>query len=295
MKLAVAILNWNSADDTVSCVRNVSTWRNLHPHIWVVDNGSQDGSAAGIAEHCPAARLIRSETNRGFGGGNNLAIAAARREGADAILLLNNDASIREDDVATLLAVLEKRPAAGIVGPFIRQRDGDRTYYSLGGRNIVGDYDTHIVSDRLPDVHPPFIAVDYVPGTAALVRSAMLDSVEPFDENYFFSGEMADLCERARVKGWEALVVPSAIADHRDAAGALRDSLYAYYSIRNRFLFVRKHASRWYLLLWSARCVRIVFRHLRRGQLNAARCYWLAFLDGITGRFGNQHARVQHG
>ncbi len=293
MKLAVVILNWNNAEQSIAAIHHVSGWHTLQPDIWVVDNASRDGDADRIAEQCQGVRLIRSPRNLGFGGGNNLAIDRARHEGAEAILLLNNDAFIEERAVEDLLAVFSDRSTVGIVGPLIRETVADQTYYTLGGRDIVEGYDTHIVSDTPPDAGTPLITVDYVPGTAALIRAAMLEQVALFDEEYFFSGEMADLCKRARAMGWETFIVPSALANHRDGAGAQRHSLYAYYSVRNRFLFARKHGSRWHLLLWSARCLRIVLRHLRKRQAAIARCYWLALIDGLVGRYGNQHERVQ--
>ncbi len=293
MKLAVVILNWNRAEDTVTCVGHVSGWARLRPDVWVVDNHSEDGSAAIIAERCPTVRLIRSTVNRGFGGGNNLAIHEALQAGSEAILLLNNDATIDEDAVCQLLETLSDRPDAGVVGPFIRQRAGNGVHYRLGGRNIARHPVTHIVSESVPNPGVRSRVVDYVPGTVALLRASMLEHVAPFDEEYFFSGEMADLCARARARGYLSLIVPAAVADHTDEAGHHRETLYAYYSVRNRFLFIRKHGWPWQSLQWTWRCVTQIARHAAARDAGAARLYWLALADGLAGRYGNQHARVQ--
>ncbi len=295
MNLAVVVLNWNNATDTVACVQRVFAWQELQPDVWVVDNASGDDSADVIAQQCSGVRLIRSSYNAGFGGANNLAIGAARQAGAEAVLLLNNDAAVDEQGALALGRVLLDRPTAGIVGPLIRERRGRETIYSLGGRNIAKAFDTHVTSATLPDMSPSPVAVDYVRGTVALIRGTVFDELSGFDEDYFFSGEMADFCTRAGANGWETLITTAVVADHRHGAGALRETLYGYYSIRNRFLFVRKHCPPWYLVIWAARCLRIVVRHLVRRQASIARCYWLALVDGLAGRYGDQHARVQRG
>jgi glycosyltransferase involved in cell wall biosynthesis len=89
VELAVVILNWNAAPDTVRCVQALSLWRKVRPIIWVVDNGSTDGSADIIAGECPHIHLIRNSTNLGFAGGNNRGIEAALSAGNWPVLLLN--------------------------------------------------------------------------------------------------------------------------------------------------------------------------------------------------------------
>ena len=98
LELAIIILNWNAAADTVRCVRQAAAWQRLQPVIWVVDNGSDDDSAAVIARQCPEARLLCNAANQGFAGGNNRGIVEALSAGDTPILLLNNDALIEEED-----------------------------------------------------------------------------------------------------------------------------------------------------------------------------------------------------
>jgi GT2 family glycosyltransferase len=141
-------------------------------------------------------------------------------------------------------------------------------------------------------------AVDYVPGTAVLVRSDLLRRLGGFDPEYFFSGEMADLCARARQAGQASFVVPTARARHDLVAAAeLRDALYPYYSLRNRFLYTRRHASGWRKLvapmMWALRGVARALMALAAGRRRRARALWLAVADGLRGRLGPADDRVQ--
>jgi len=102
MDLFVVILNWNAAEDTIQCVKNMDDWQVVQPTIWVVDNNSHDDSVDQIRQRCPFVRLICNKINLGFAGGSNRGIEAALAEGNAPILLLNNDARIGEENVIRL-------------------------------------------------------------------------------------------------------------------------------------------------------------------------------------------------
>jgi hypothetical protein len=88
--------------------------------------------------------------------------------------------------------------------------------------------------------------VNYVSGTVFLARSSILREIGLLDEEYFFSGETADICKRARDRGHMVCVHLEAVAEHdtHRTPHHLRDTLYVYDNLRNRFLYVRKHYPR---------------------------------------------------
>ena len=62
------------------------------------------------------------------------------------------------------------------------------------------------------------------------------------DEEYFFSGEVADFCTRVHARGMGCAVYSGCVATHEsDTGSAVRDTLYNYYTLRNRFLFVKRN------------------------------------------------------
>ena len=134
--------------------------------------------------------------------------------------------------------------------------------------------------------------MDYVPGTVALVRAEVFRRVGLFDEDYIFSGEMADFCRRAGGQGYASAVCPHARATHAPGGGA-RSTLYRYYTLRNRFLYSRKfYPSRRALFAcgWSAVGLAMAARSLIQGRPVEARAAWRALRDGLAGRFGNRNA-----
>jgi GT2 family glycosyltransferase len=294
MKLAVVILNWNAVEDTAACLRSVQAWEPAalpgRPEIWVVDNGSRAPGIEPVRREFPGVHVLASPVNRGFAGGSNLGIEAALAGGSDAVLLLNNDAAVDAASVAAMLTTLGTDPGIGVVGPTLWHRG---RCVSAGGRDIARHRVTHV---RLREPPAALLEVDYVPGTVALVRRQVFEAVGLLDEAFFFGGEMADLCHRARRRGLRSVTDPRARATHDlDRSSRERRTLHLYYIVRNRFLFVRKHHPRqraWLYAVWTGRAALTALLAAGRGDLRRARAAVLGALDGLRGRFGGGNERI---
>jgi len=296
MRIAVIILNWNQVRETLAAVRAIAGWRRLNPSIWVVDNASIDGAGNALSEQFPQVHYLFSEINRGFAGGNNLALAEILKTDAEAVLLMNNDAEIDEAGIERMADSLTGHPEIGIIGPVIFQ--GLENRRAAGGRNIAFHHCTHrlMTQEELNlAARDELLTVDYVPGTVALIRTEVFRKVGLFDDDYFFSGEVADFCERAKQAAYSCAVnVRSEAVHHTNPESMIRSTLYLYYSLRNRFLFVRKFGGRTKQLLlayWAICGTLMIVKSLAMMQPGSARAAWLALNDGIAGRTGNQNGR----
>lgn len=291
--LAIIILNWNNASDTIPTVQAIQAWDTLTPTIWVVDNGSQDDSVERIQRGCPGVRLLLSDHNRGFAVGNNMAIHQALAEGhKGSVLLLNNDALIDQAGALHLLDTLD-RTRAGIVGPVLRDPPPASTLQAAGGLSPTWRVNTHLM--HIPDTSTPY-PVDYVPGTAILIASEVFERIGLLDEDYFISGEIADFCIRARRHGYRPLIDPMVTVYHDTGRSSeLRVAFYTYYFMRNRFLFVRKLYPRWRLplaLYWSLFAVVSIAGSRLRGQRRRAAAITMALRHGLTGQFGDRSQEI---
>jgi GT2 family glycosyltransferase len=296
MSLVIILLNWNNASDTILCVQAIQAWQSLKPQIWVVDNCSHDDSVAQLRQCCRNIRLLLSERNLGFAIGNNRAIRQAMDADATCFLLLNNDATISEDDVRQLVTTLETDPHAGIVGPLLRDPLPAAGLQAAGGRNVAWHVATHRLD--LPQSADPF-PVDYVPGTAILISDEVFRTVGLLDDRYFFSGEIADFCLRARRAGFACLIDPQTTAYHDTGRSSdRREALYAYYSLRNRFLYVRKFyslAAVPLMFYWGSFGLASVAGAILRRRRTRARALWLALRHGLSGTFGDQSELILAG
>src|SRR5262249_10697317 len=88
--VAIIVLHWNKRDVPLACLESLAKADLGGATIWVVDNGSRDGSVEAIRERFPQARIVALPENLGYAGGNNAGTRAALDAGAGAVLLLNN-------------------------------------------------------------------------------------------------------------------------------------------------------------------------------------------------------------
>jgi len=288
--VAAIVLNYNGLADTARCLESLARADGrLRP--LVVDNGSDDGAADALATHFPEVTLVRSPVNLGFAGGCNLGLETACAQGADYLLLLNNDTVVAQDFLAPLLE-LAARPGVGVVGPRVFYTDG--RVWSDGG---LVDRRTGAVRQlgigRLPG--PPVSrSVDFLPGCALLFSRETYQAVGPFDPRFFMFFEDVDWCLRAGRLGLECWLAPASRVWHSVSGTIGRGSpASVYYMTRNRLLLVRK------LRQSRAPAYRVLATELPRQLVSSAlrgdRSHSAAVargaLDFLRGRFGPAPAR----
>lgn len=296
MTLAVILLNWNAADRTLAVARSLQNWMRIKPAIYVVDNASADADRIKLSREGSSLNLLVNSINAGFGGGNNTALRDILTRRHEMVLLLNNDAELTEQNALVLLDHLVQNPGLAVVGPLLLDRP-DATSCAAGGRNIAWHIHTHyrrlMTSNAIRHAPAARIPVDYIPGTALLIRTALFKELDLFDEDYFFSGEIADFCFRAQRAGYRCCVATNARAIHGpDHDSPLRRTLYVYYSLRNRFLFIRKfypNYQRGLFAWWTMIGHLMAVRARWCNEPDRERAIMLALRDGRSGVFGNHN------
>lgn len=211
--MAVVVPNWNGVSQLRKCLEALEgqTLRD-EMEVWVVDNGSSDGSVPLVTEFS-WVKLIRNDDNRGFAAACNQAIRASE---PPFVALLTNDVVVAPDWLERLLEVMDQRPELGSCTSKVLDQGDHRIVDNCGhvlyadgltrGRGRLEADDGRF--DRLEEVFCPS-------GCACLLRREMLDDVGLFDEDFFAYCEDADLGFRARLRGWRCLYVPYAVAYHK--------------------------------------------------------------------------------
>jgi len=297
MTIHVVLLNWNQGDAVRTMLQRIQSWTGLSLRIWVVDNASTDQSGSTLSAAFPDARILFNPENRGYAGGINTALREIQpvAEADDLILLINNDVQIEPACVISLVDGLRQNPDAGMIGPVLLEGRPEQPRRSWGGRDIGRYVHTRISTPPGSPDNNEFISVDYVPGTVLLFRTALLDRIGLLDEDYFFSGEIADYAARVRKAGLLCLVCRQAEANHlAHDEQQLRGTLYLYYSLRNRFLYIRKHQLSGYkcrFMKWTCIGLAMAAKNLLTGRFAASRAVGFALTDGWSGRFGNRNER----
>ncbi len=238
------ILNWNCPDETCACVEALRP--TVAPGtIIVLDNGSQDGSVELFRRRLPDVVMLPLGANYGFARAVNLGVRHAITQGATAVLLLNNDAMVAPDMVASLAQHMESAPRCGIASAKVYLHDRPGHLWAVGGRATRRRV-INLGSDEPDRGQYDAASLDYVYLCAALLRTDMLQAVGGFDEQFFMYYEDIDVSLRARAAGYTVALVPSAHAWHHGSRST-RDApaLKHFYEARSRLLFFAKHLA-WY-------------------------------------------------
>lgn len=294
--LHVVLLHWNQAQDVIRLLERLQGAESHRLKLWVVDNASREEEKQQLRTWQHTITWIENEHNHGYAGGINRALAMILgiAGGDDIIALVNNDVETTPTDLMALAESLQCQQSAGVIGPLLIERDKNGEHISWGGRDISRFIQTRMATPGKANPHRGVYEVDYVPGTMLLLRCAMLKQIGLLDETYFFSGEVADLCWRARAAGWHCLMEPNIKIRHWTGdASKIRSTLYRYYTLRNRFYFIRKHkAARalWLYAYWTIIGLVMAARLWSLRQWPEANLTIRAIRDGWAGRFGAIHA-----
>lgn len=225
--LSVVILNWNARDYLVAALHSIvdQEWK-ANIEVIVVDNHSQiDDSVAVVQRDFPQVRLIANDRNIGFAAGNNIGWRESRGR---YILFLNPDTVVHPHAFDQLVEWMDTHPKVGGCGPMLLNNDGSlqascRAFPSFG----AGIFRNTLLGRLFPNNpwsrsylmqdfrHDQERAVDWLSGSALMVRREALEQTGAWDEDYFMYCEDVDLCYRLKQAGWERYYVPHATITHR--------------------------------------------------------------------------------
>ena len=201
---SVCIANYNGVEVLSACLESVFCQTFPHPiEVIVHDDASTDGSAAIVTEKYPAVRLLQSQTNVGFCISNNRMVAVAKGR---FILLLNNDAELHGDALATLYDVATRQNLYGILGlPQYNRETGD-----LIDRGSLLDP----FCNPVPNLDVSRRDVGTVIGACMWLPRRLWEELGGFPEWFESLAEDMYLCCYARLKGYPVTVLAESGFNH---------------------------------------------------------------------------------
>ena len=254
-RLAIIVLNWNGADDTLNCVESLQQ-QTLRPEIIIVDNNSSDDSVERFEDHVKSQKkdapiLIKNSQNLGFAGGINTGLVYAKEHNFEYIGVLNPDAIADKKWCRALVDELSTHLDCGIATGIMQRRDGktlDTTgdFYTTWG--LPGPRNRDEPIKNAPSKPGEVFGAT---GGGAIYRAAIFDDIDMFDEDFFMYYEDVDLSFRAQLAGWKVRFTPEAIAYHKVGASSKKvPGLAVYNTFKNLPLVFIKNVPRqlfWYI------------------------------------------------
>lgn len=289
----VITLNWNGYSDTSELLDSLNQIKIPKIKIIVVDNNSS-GNDVELLEnnYRDYIHLLKSNSNLGFAGGNNIGIKKALEYNPDYILLINNDTIVEPDFLSILLDKFNVDKKIGIVAPQINYYDEPKKVWSAGGKISKFRGSGFAISNKLEnEITQTDRYVNFVSGCCMLIKKEVFQNVGVFDEKFFLYTEDTDFCYRVIKFGYKINLSPKAKIFHKvhTSSRANFASLPLYYTTRNRLYFSKKHFVQYYPLTFvyisSTMLIKSMY-WLLVGKIKNISVVLRAFHDFLAGNMG---------
>lgn len=256
-KIFIIVLNWNGAADTIECLDSLSKLviEGISLRVVVVDNASTDDSVRKIKSIVFPFDLVVLENseNLGFAGGNNVGLEYSLENGADYVMVLNNDTMVDSKLLISLISSFEKERNIGVISPkiyfakgfeFHKDRystpDLGKVIWYAGGRidwdNVFGFNVGVDEVDR--GQFDGIYETDFATGCCSFFSASALRKTGFYDKRYFMYFEDVDLSVRLKKLGYKVLFNSDGVVFHKVArSSGIGSNLNDYFITRNRLLF----------------------------------------------------------
>ena len=286
IEVSIITINYNGLEDTCALIESIPFNENVE--VIVVDNASKNHEAEQLSQRYPQIKIIKSERNLGFAGGNNLGIQTAQGR---YMFLINNDTVFKDFNVQALIDRLESSSNIGIVCPKIRFAWGNNPIQFAGYSRLsrisvrnhaIGfnedDYGQYNTAHQTPYAH----------GAAMLIKREAMDKVGLMPECYFLYYEELDWSMMFTKAGYQIWYEPKCSIYHKESQTTGQNSpIRIYYLSRNRLLLVRRNPNEFnkrlaYIYLIGIVALRDILKYTFSAQFDLLRATFRALKDFIN-------------
>jgi len=254
MDVSIIIVTYNTCQMTSECIESIL--KNTHDidyEIILVDNGSTDGSKEYFEKD---ARIIYiySNTNLGFGGGNNLGYAYAT---GNYVFLLNSDTLLINNAVKEFFDYMQNTPQnIGCVGCVLQDQFGKRVHSYHSTFPSLSWIFKEILSVSIPKIYNPYKAreqhqtrdvypakVAVITGADLFIRRNVIEKCGLFDTDFFMYYEETEMQHRFFQEGFESVIINSPKILHLAGASSKGNKHFLQkiaLPLKSRFIYAYK-------------------------------------------------------
>lgn len=228
--LGIVIVNYNTYQETVNCVKSIRSTYEGNYKIFIVDNCSPNNSfniLSNLFCRDNDVEVVQSDKNGGFSYGNNIGFRMAIQCGCELILCTNSDIIFKKSAIKQMEDSIYEDSRCGVVGPKVYCEDGQLQDI------IFGDLTASVFlmirkPFRVFDVHKKvkkyfYSGYDYsyklrpegmVSGCCFMIRSSLMEEMGYFDENVFLYHEENIIGKKVKACGYYVVLDPASEVIH---------------------------------------------------------------------------------
>lgn len=252
----IVIVNWNSGVQLKECVESVmksSLNNSILNKVIIVDNDSKDDSINLVKNlNFEKLGIIKNKENLGFGKACNI---GAKDSTSDFILFLNPDAMVYEDTFSKLFDYIDQNDKKDVAVYGVQLLD-DRNNVQRNCAEIPSIVNfinrslglNKINSELFPSYtmenwdHCNTREVDQVMGSFFMIKRAVFEKLNGFDERFFVYYEELELSKRIKDSRYKSVFISEVQAYHR--GGGVSEQVKAkrlFYNTRSRLIYGFKY------------------------------------------------------
>ena len=180
----------------------------IAPDVFVVDNGSTDGTQAYIQDNYPKTLFQQSKENLGFGAANNIGLRYALENNYDYVYLLNQDAWVMPDTFEKMIKISQDNPEFGLISPM--QMNADLYHIDKNFCNGLFDYQNkEVINDlynnNLKDIYE---TTPFVMAAHWFLTRKCIEKVGGFSPTFPHYGEDCNYTDRVAFYGFKIGITP---------------------------------------------------------------------------------------
>lgn len=302
--IGIVILNYMNWNDTIACIESIyeSEKKNCF-QVYLVDNASPVPPPEKLKQMIAQRNIkfLKSKKNVGYAAGNNIGIRRAVADGCNAVLISNNDVRFETDCISGMYQYLAEHKKVGIVGPKIRDVDGEVQKSCLCRRtglkekylvrtklNLIfrRQYRSYFGLDRDYNTTFPVYAVL---GCCFMISSDCVRDVFPFDEGTFLYEEEYIVGIRMEEKGYETHYYPKCSIWHLHGQSTSQMKPFSYTcETMSEIYYCKKYlkANKWKILpLYWYRILKYWGKGIKNKEFVR---YWKEFRKKTKGAIRNE-------
>lgn len=255
INLAIVIVNYNSARDTLACIKSIENSETSYTYkIIVVDNYSSDDSVLLLEKNKGDFEFVVSKVNNGYCAGNNLGIQYAEKKyDFDYIWVLNPDTEIKNDAIQNIVTFAYAHKECGLIGALLLYDFDRNTIQALGGGKIgfskkmnfqiLNPYFHNEAFSEKDAIMPDSIECKSIIGAALLIKKEVCNEVGYFDASYFLYSDETEFCIRVlKQTKYKLVALKNVVVFHKEGSRQeKRKFITQYYLTRNWLYNVKKY------------------------------------------------------